>query len=479
MNHVIRQQFLDVEVNGPESAGLSIQRMLPGLCRDWIIPAMAQILDRYPVLNEHVYFERLDIDAGSLTLDNLESDLAGAIALALEESLRKYPASADNSPALASNTVRIKTVQQSIDEAFVFFLKTGRLPWALRLPPGQSFEQVLLDSGQDQTNLSVRNDFIATVRAVLKRGAARKRLVCQFTPAFLEDLLLQLSPNGKKIMAEILATLQGFADSDDKDFFIRQLWETVLTLVINEQPLSATFAVNETLRMLPAAMLKKAAWTAWLQANRFEITELALLDKPVLQQFDRQDLPAAQQDNMLTETVESLAIDTADWLEGIYIDCAGLVLLHPFLPQFFNALGIAAEDVLLQPDRALCLLHYLATGQTFAPEYELILPKILCNIPLEAAVEAEVSLSAGDQEEAAALLEAVIHHWQALRNTSADGLRGTFLVRPGKISLRDDGDWLLQVESKAYDILLDQLPWGISMIKLPWMKRMLRVQWNN
>jgi hypothetical protein len=41
-----------------------------------------------------------------------------------------------------------------------------------------------------------------------------------------------------------------------------------------------------------------------------------------------------------------------------------------------------------------------------------------------------------------------------------------------------DGDWLLQVEAKTVDILLNQLPWGISMIKLPWMQRMLWIEWD-
>ena len=508
MNHIIRQKYLDVEVNGPESAGLAIQRMLSELCQNRIIPAIEKILDRYSPPNEHLYFERLNIDVGSLTLDKLESDLADSIARALEELLRSYPLPADSSPALISDTVRLKTAQQSVFEAFVYFLNTGRLPWVLRLPAGQSFEQVLLDSWREETKPAVRYDLIATVRSVLKSGTARKRLVCQFSPVFLGDLLLQLSPDGKKMMAEILAVLQSFDGSPvDKHDFIRHLWETVLAVVVNEQPLSAKFLVSETLRALPVAMSKKPVWTVWLEANRIDITKPAPLDKPVLQKSDRQDLPTApqqdetrketldksilqkfdrqdlstspQQDETRAETVESPVIDTADWLEGIYIDCAGLVLLHPFLPQFFEALGIAAEDTLLQPDRALCLMHYLATGQTFAPEYELILPKILCNISLETPVESDVSLTSDEQEEAEALLEAVIHHWDVLKNTGIDGLRGTFLLRAGKITLQGDGDWRLQVESKAYDILLDQLPWGIGMIKLPWMQRMLWVEWAN
>ncbi|WAK03977.1 contractile injection system tape measure protein [Methylobacter sp. YRD-M1] len=164
--------------------------------------------------------------------------------------------------------------------------------------------------------------------------------------------------------------------------------------------------------------------------------------------------------------------------ENIYINNAGLVLLHPFLPQFFRALNIVVDDQLIAPDRALSLLHFLGTGQLVAPEYELVLPKVLLNLALETPVDTNTLLTAEETEEATALLEAVIRHWAALKGTSDDGLRGTFLIRPGKISLRDDGDWRLQVENKAYDILLDQLPWGIGMIKLPWMHRMLWVEWR-
>ena len=81
-------------------------------------------------------------------------------------------------------------------------------------------------------------------------------------------------------------------------------------------------------------------------------------------------------------------------------------------------------------------------------------------------------------EEAAAMLEAVIRHWEVLKNTSIDGLRSAFLNRPGKVTPREDGGWLLQVEASGVDILLDQLPWTVSMIKLPWMNTMMWVEWR-
>jgi hypothetical protein len=169
---------------------------------------------------------------------------------------------------------------------------------------------------------------------------------------------------------------------------------------------------------------------------------------------------------------------STDEIEGLYLDNAGLVILHPFLPMFFEALGISKYGVLLQPERALALLHFLATGHEHPPEYDLVLPKICCGVSLETPVEMNLVLTQEEKEEAEALLNAVIRHWESLGDSSPDALRGTFLCRQGKISRRNDTNWLLQVERQSFDILLDRLPWGIGLIKLPWMQETLWVEWN-
>src|SRR5262249_48913466 len=134
-----------------------------------------------------------------------------------------------------------------------------------------------------------------------------------------------------------------------------------------------------------------------------------------------------------------------DLVEGVCVNCAGLVLLHPFLPRLFEVLDTTKDDELVQHDRALCLLHFLATGERRAPEYELLFPKLLCNLPLEAPVGAPRALTSAEEEEALALLEAVVRHWDALGDTSVDALRGTYLARPGKFFQRNNGDDVLQV----------------------------------
>ena len=181
-------------------------------------------------------------------------------------------------------------------------------------------------------------------------------------------------------------------------------------------------------------------------------------------------------ENLLTIAESAIGEELSK--EGIYIENAGLVLLHPFLPRLFENLKISEGKKFLHANKALCLLHYLTTGRTKMPEYELVLPKILCQVSVSVPVPIEVELTGAELEEADALLSAVIKHWRALRDTSHDGLRSAFLLRPGKVTKRDDGDWLIQIENRSFDILLDQLPWGISMIKLPWMKQMLWVEWR-
>jgi hypothetical protein len=81
------------------------------------------------------------------------------------------------------------------------------------------------------------------------------------------------------------------------------------------------------------------------------------------------------------------------------------------------------------------------------------------------------------ETESELLLKDVIRYWGVLKNTGIEGLRETFLQRPGKLSHNQNG-WKLIVEQKTVDILIGSLPWGLGIIKLPWMPEMLFVEWN-
>ncbi len=53
----------------------------------------------------------------------------------------------------------------------------------------------------------------------------------------------------------------------------------------------------------------------------------------------------------------------------------------------------------------------------------------------------------------------------------------SFLKRPGVLG-SIDGFWQLRVEGKPYDMLLDKLPWAISIINQPWLAKPVHVEWQ-
>jgi hypothetical protein len=153
---------------------------------------------------------------------------------------------------------------------------------------------------------------------------------------------------------------------------------------------------------------------------------------------------------------------------------AGLVLLHPFLPNFFRSTGFGDvrewDASALETARAAALLHFVATGRDEPFELELGFIKILLGLnPETPLVVSGGLLDERDREEAMSMVQAAIGHWSALKRTSVDAVRASFLQRSGLVK-RDENGWRLQLESSPFDVLIKRLPWSLTVVKLPWMR---------
>lgn len=165
---------------------------------------------------------------------------------------------------------------------------------------------------------------------------------------------------------------------------------------------------------------------------------------------------------------------------GIFTSNAGLVLLHPFFESLFSDFELLVNGQFKDDEAqtmSVHLLHYLATKEELAPEYELVMEKFLCGWNLDQPIAREILLNQKMKDECETLLSAAIRHWSALKSTSPDGLREGFLQREGKLIMNDFQDRLL-VESKAQDVLLSFLPWGYGIVKLPWKEMPFYVEWQ-
>jgi len=201
----------------------------------------------------------------------------------------------------------------------------------------------------------------------------------------------------------------------------------------------------------------------------------------LLESSDEQsNLEADLSDYAVTTAVE---IASTDGEFPLLVNYAGLVLLHPFLSPFFEATGVKAANSKAIADahipRAAALLHFLATGQEELYEYELGFIKILLGLePDTPILVGEGLIEESDRQEAEALLQSAINYWTVLKGTSVNGFRTSFLQRSGLLRNTENG-WILQVKHQAFDLLLEHLPWSISVIKLSWMKYPLYTEWQS
>ncbi len=459
MNHQIRNQFIEVEFTGTETAGLEIQRMMPDLFYHKLLPALEKAFDHSFPPDLVLKIDRIEVNAGTIDFDRLASELADSVVKELMKDIWKGEAGrVETTPGSIQGIIKPVSHRENMMEVFIYFLKTGCLPWNFRIREGATLEEelgIILNA----TDLRTSSEFpMLKLKELLSDHGAVKRLVSQFTYPFQSGLLRLISPE----VSEITGMIFSRADKSSllpeiRDEFRSCLFESAFNYsLVSEQPTELGLLIQLT-GILPARMNSIVGISGIIQHSR---------NSPAI-------LPESRQNGKPNS--EHLHIHEK---EGLYIDNAGLILLHPFLPSFFETLGITKADEIISTNSALRLLHFLATGQTTAPEYLLVLPKILCGLPVFEPVTINDEFNNNESDESMALLTAVILHWSALRNTSPDALRETFLKRRGKLFMESGKEWILQVESQTFDVLLGQLPWGIGHIRLPWMKHMLKVEWN-
>lgn len=162
--------------------------------------------------------------------------------------------------------------------------------------------------------------------------------------------------------------------------------------------------------------------------------------------------------------------------EVYFINNAGLVILHPFLPQFFKVLNIDLKNP-EQALRAVHLLQYIVTKRTHTPEEELTLNKLLCGVPLSSPVPAGLDdMTEQERQTADMIIKAATGNWTAMKNTSVDNFRVTFLQRGGRITETSEA-FVLRVNSSPLDLLLQTMPWAMGILRYSWMPKMVTVEW--
>lgn len=160
-------------------------------------------------------------------------------------------------------------------------------------------------------------------------------------------------------------------------------------------------------------------------------------------------------------------------------ESAGVILLHPFMRPLFDRLGALTPQATVKVaalPRALAALRTLdgrPSGRGLDP-----LHRLLLGLPEGAPPPEAEALDEAARDLIEGLLRSVIGHWKRLGKTSPDGLRETFLQRPGTLRFDDTGAHL-RVTPGPFDMLMDGLPWSLGVVALPWMAVPCHVRWRD
>ncbi|SRX73811.1 contractile injection system tape measure protein [Aequorivita antarctica] len=165
--------------------------------------------------------------------------------------------------------------------------------------------------------------------------------------------------------------------------------------------------------------------------------------------------------------------------DEIYINNSGLIIVWPFLPRFFEQLDMLENGEFINSEnrnRGVYLIQQLVYNQIDFPEHELVLNKLLVGMPIEDQLEPITELTQQEKDLAESLLNGLIQNWDKIKNTTIEGVQETFLQRNGILKIEEDRS-KLRVEQTGVDVLMQTIPWNISLIKLPWMENPLYIDW--
>ena len=350
------------------------------------------------------------------------------------------------------NDFKTTSPAQNEAEAFLHFLKTGTLPWWFEQKPN-------IWEGFFEETIS-KSETLKALKNLLSKATIRKRLIYQFD----DNQLFKI------VNSSLEKTELGDWQNKIPKKFRTQFWEAVLLYSIykSEKEIEKIFQNIPHKEVSKLLQISKESFGLNISLNTINLqnetseTEVSLKTEKKQKEIDT------------TTSIEETETDK----DGILIQNAGLILLHPFLKMFFEKMDFLTEKNIKPEkiDEAILLLHYLATGKEQPYEYELIFEKFLCNVPLHHPINRHILLTKEQKMACEILLEAVLGHWTALKSNSTAILQNEFLQREGKLTVSAEKQQLY-IQRKTQDILLDKLPWNVYLIKIPWKEKILFVDW--
>ncbi|MCL6350643.1 contractile injection system tape measure protein [Pectobacterium polaris] len=256
---------------------------------------------------------------------------------------------------------------------------------------------------------------------------------------------------------------------------------SVAGLITRLLPLISTSSLRKTLVIKEHSLAQTTSRSESSQPGKQRLMAQLNHQQPEIKQLiDAIEIPIKDVKKGTEISREKLQDDAEISSESVTIYNAGLVIASTYIPMLFQRLSLTDGhkfvDIQAQHQALFCL-QWMTNHTDSAPEYQLLLNKVLCGVAPSWPIPQQVLLSDRVKSIINDLLMAIIAHWKVLQKTSISGLQSTFIQREGLLTSTPK-HWQLNIIPGTFDMLLDQLPWSFQTIKYPWMDKPLFVSWR-
>lgn len=482
MQHVIKKQIIDLRLDKQLDSFL-LQQQVSDQFRESVLPVFENEFNKLAGEDEVISLERVEIDLGVISVGDIRDGLWHADLLA--HFRKQFSTTLLEETGQQNGALIRRSIAGNYYKQWLFYMRNGYLPWNHMVRANQQWTSVLEELATDYQSIAeLRDEIESNTLLVL-------RMIRQHDWLFLVRLVEVLTAEKQEGLLTILRKISSWSVSRNK--------LEVANNLKSQTGLSNLVYENIVFRILRSAVKPDRSFAGFIVELKHDMDVLINYKSVVsIGRLDAVSNYGLQEGEVITKNIfhavslpgdkvnsEILRAENESWKqvveeESIFTSNAGLVLIHPFLSSLFKRMGLLAAQQFsgrAAQEKAIYLLHYVATGKTKAEEYELLVPKILCGYPATLPVAKSIRLSAKERKEADGMLKAAIASWDILKSTSITGLREGFLQRSGKVILKE-GKISLLLEKHTIDVLLDHLPWSLSLIKLSWLDELIRVEWR-
>ena len=376
-NHIIQKQVFEVEMENPADA-FQFRNRLGEVFNDMILPRLSDLFDELGPSHKTYRLDQLTIDAGIINKQNWEQNLADKIVAEARQAIQlKDPVWT----APATMVTEINKIDKNEEhwnskqfyEVFEHYLSTGYVTWYAgdQRKVQEGFTVWIMPNA---TLLSRLAKYLVTANET-----ALLRLVYLLPVNSLDQLIESLLQEKNSVIHKDFLLLKIFLDNLLQpvvagEFHLKRGMYLVFFkwFSVADTSNSSGFITRKTLQYI----------TTFLPEIIPQLTTLVASETSL---FFKEFQTIINKKQNEVELINAVPLHKRDTIEAdeIFINNAGLVMLHPFLAQLFEELRLTTKNIFVDEPacmKAVLITRFIATGEVVAEDHELVLEKILCGL---------------------------------------------------------------------------------------------------